>query len=58
MIIKIMCLPLKELKCRAQINRIVNIQAIVCSKHETDGRDEVGDVVIHNLAIHTQHEVS
>ena len=38
---------------RVNIHGILDIEAVVGSKHQTDVRDEVGDVVIHNLAIYT-----
>ena len=53
-----MSLPIKELKCGAQIHGIMDIETVVGFKHQTDGRDEVGDVAIHNLTIYTQHELS
>ena len=49
--------PLKELKCGAQFHGIVDIKAVVASKHQTNGRDEGGDLVNHNLVVYTQHEL-
>lgn len=52
-----MSLPMKELKCGAQIHRIEVIEEVIVSKHQTDGRDKGGDLVIHNIAVYTQHEL-
>lgn len=51
-------LPLKELQCGAQIQGIMNTEAVVASMDQTDGRDEGGDLIIHNLVVNTQHELS
>lgn len=50
-------LPLKELKRGTQIYRIVDVQAVVATKHQADGSDEVGDLVVHNLAVYAEHEL-
>lgn len=34
---------------------IVDIQAVIASKHQTDGRDEGGDMAIYNFSINAQH---
>lgn len=51
-------LPLKELECGAQIQGMMNIEEVVASKHQTDGRDEGGDLIVNNLVVNTQHELS
>lgn len=49
--------PLKELKGGSQIYWIVDVQAVVATKHQADGSGEVGDLVVHNLAVYAEHEL-